>query len=199
MAGQPLLPGVFAGNLGQSNSFRKPYLGWIRNRYFHQFFNRVDFKTQCITSELMQPMPAEPLTGMIFHLPHYAVFFPCRSLRALPIRLSRPAGRRLTIRATVRFGPFGVITGQTPLPALTGNYAFLNSRAYGTGNSQNADLVTPTIDMTGFTNVTCSSIIISDLPQDHPVPFPIAINSGSTWTVIQTFTSTTANPQLLAR
>ncbi|MEI6061779.1 MAG: hypothetical protein WCR72_13825, partial [Bacteroidota bacterium] len=48
---------------------------------------------------------------------------------------------------------FGTITGYTPNPALTGNYAYLNSDAYGSGSSQNADLITPTLDMTGYSAV----------------------------------------------
>ena len=89
---------------------------------------------------------------------------------------------------------FGVITGQTPLPALTGNYAFLNSRNYGTGNSQNVDLVTPVIDMTGFTNITLqfNHYFRSNTGSSGTVSY--SINGGSTWTVIQTFTVTTANP-----
>lgn len=37
-----------------------------------------------------------------------------------------------------------------------GNYAFLNSDAYGSGNSQNTDLITPIIDCSGFNNITLS-------------------------------------------
>ncbi|MEI7898376.1 MAG: BACON domain-containing carbohydrate-binding protein [bacterium] len=90
---------------------------------------------------------------------------------------------------------FGVITGQTPLPALTGNYAFLNSRGYGTGNSQNADLITPTIDMTGYTNITLqfNHYFRSTAGTSGTVSY--SINNGSTWTIIQTFTVTTANPE----
>jgi hypothetical protein len=90
---------------------------------------------------------------------------------------------------------FGVITGQTPLPNLTGNYAFLNSRSYGTGNSQNADLVTPTIDMTGFTNITLqfSHFFRSATGSSGTVSY--SIDNGSIWTTIQTFTTTSAtNP-----
>jgi len=90
---------------------------------------------------------------------------------------------------------FGVMTGQTPLPNLTGNYAFLNSRSYGTGNSQNADLVTPTIDMTGFTNITLqfSHFFRSATGSSGTVSY--SIDNGSIWTTIQTFTTTSAtNP-----
>ncbi|MDD2965062.1 MAG: hypothetical protein PHU33_14035, partial [Bacteroidales bacterium] len=46
---------------------------------------------------------------------------------------------------------FGTITGQSPNPALTGNYAYLDSDTYGSGNSQNADLITPTLDLSSVT------------------------------------------------
>ena len=90
---------------------------------------------------------------------------------------------------------FGVITGQTPAPALTGNYAYLNSRAYGTGNSQNADLVSPTLDMTGFTNITLqfNHYFRSTTGSSGTVSY--SINNGATWTAVQTFTATSAiNP-----
>ena len=90
---------------------------------------------------------------------------------------------------------FGVITGQTPAPALTGNYAYLNSRAYGTGNSQNADLITPTLDMTGFTNITLqfNHYFRSTTGSSGTVSY--SINNGSTWTTLATFTATSAtNP-----
>ncbi|MEI6750768.1 MAG: M6 family metalloprotease domain-containing protein, partial [Bacteroidota bacterium] len=48
---------------------------------------------------------------------------------------------------------FGTITTGSPNPALTGNYAYLNSDAYGSGNSQNADLISPTLNLTGYSAV----------------------------------------------
>jgi hypothetical protein len=90
---------------------------------------------------------------------------------------------------------FGIITGQTPAPALNGNYAYLNSRNYGTGNSQNADLITPTIDMTGYINITLqfNHYFRSTTGSSGTVSY--SINNGSTWTVLQTFTVTSAtNP-----
>ncbi|MCX6303419.1 MAG: BACON domain-containing carbohydrate-binding protein [Bacteroidetes bacterium] len=94
---------------------------------------------------------------------------------------------------------FGVITGQTPLPALTGNYAFLNSRAYGAGNTQNADLVTPTIDMTGYTNITLqfNHYFRSTTGTSGTVSY--SINNGTTWTIISTFTVTTTNPEAFSQ
>ena len=49
---------------------------------------------------------------------------------------------------------FGTITTQSPNPILSGNYAYLNSDAYGSGNSQNADLVSPTLNLSSYSSVT---------------------------------------------
>jgi len=89
---------------------------------------------------------------------------------------------------------FGTITGVTPLPALTGNYAYLNSDAYGTGNTQNADLITPTIDMTGFTAVTLKFNHYFRFYTGSTATVSYSINNGSTWTTIQTWTASTTNP-----
>lgn len=92
---------------------------------------------------------------------------------------------------------FGIITGQTPAPALNGNYAYLNSRNYGTGNSQNADLVTPVIDVTGYSNITLqfNHYFRSTTGTSGTVSY--TTNNGSTWTTIATFTVTSAtNPAI---
>jgi len=90
---------------------------------------------------------------------------------------------------------FGQIYGQSPLPALTGNYAFLNSYQYGTGYLQIADLVTPAIDMTGYTGIILhfNHFFRSSFGSTGRVSY--SINNGETWSVIQTFASTSAtNP-----
>jgi hypothetical protein len=90
---------------------------------------------------------------------------------------------------------FGTITGQSPNPSLTGNYAYLNSDAYGSGNSQNADLITPTIDMTGMTNVTLAFSHYYKHYGSSSAKLYYSINNGSTWTLIQSWSSTTStNP-----
>ncbi|MGE5424396.1 MAG: hypothetical protein ACM3N9_03470, partial [Syntrophothermus sp.] len=83
---------------------------------------------------------------------------------------------------------FGVITGQTPNPILTGNYAYLNSDAYGSGSSQNADLISPTIDMTGYTSVTLAFSHYFKAYTGSSGTLYYSINNGSTWNIIQTFT-----------
>ena len=90
---------------------------------------------------------------------------------------------------------FGVITGQSPNPALNGNYAFLNSDAYGSGNSQNADLVSPILDLSGYStvNLQFSHYFLAYSGSSGTLSY--SINGGSTWTTIQNFTSTSpTNP-----
>ena len=95
---------------------------------------------------------------------------------------------------------FGVITGQTPLPALNGNYAFLNSRGYGAGNTQNADLISPTINMSGYTNITLgfNQYFRSTAGTSGTVSY--SIDGGTTWTTIATYTVTSAtNPEAISQ
>ncbi len=88
---------------------------------------------------------------------------------------------------------FGTISNSNP-PLLTGNYAFLNSDAYGSGNTENADLITPMLDLSGYANVT--------LQFDHHFrefsgssgTLSYSINGGSSWTQIQQWTTTSSNP-----
>jgi len=89
---------------------------------------------------------------------------------------------------------FGVITNESPLPALTGNYAYLNSDAYGTGNSQNADLITPMLDLSAYTGITLQFNHYFRSYSGSSGTLSYSINNGTTWTQIQQFTTTTANP-----
>lgn len=90
---------------------------------------------------------------------------------------------------------FGIITGQSPNPALTGNYAFLNSDAYGIGNSQNADLITPTLNLSAYSTVTLQFNHYYKSYAGSSGTLSYSINNGSSWTTIQTFTTTSAtNP-----
>ncbi|MBK7212166.1 MAG: choice-of-anchor J domain-containing protein [Bacteroidales bacterium] len=90
---------------------------------------------------------------------------------------------------------FGTITGQNPNPTLTGNYAYLNSDAYGTGNSQDADLVTPTLDLTGYTNVTLQFNHYFKSYSGSAGTVYFSIDNGTNWTqLLQYVTTSTTNP-----
>jgi hypothetical protein len=74
-------------------------------------------------------------------------------------------------------------------------FAILNSDAYGGGSLQNADLVTPALDLSLFTSVNLYF-------QHYFMPWgsstgtlSYSLNNGSTWTVIQAWTST-SNPEI---
>ena len=95
---------------------------------------------------------------------------------------------------------FGTITGITPLPTLTGNYAYLNSDAYGSGNSQNADLVTPLLDLTSYTTVNLAFKHYFKWISGSTATLSYTTNNGSTWTTIATYTATsTTNPTLFSQ
>jgi hypothetical protein len=89
---------------------------------------------------------------------------------------------------------FGTFTG-TGAPALTGNFAYLNSDNYGSGVTENADLITPTLDLSTYSAVNLSFKHYFKSYSGSSGTLSYSINGGSTWTVISTFTTTsTANP-----
>ncbi|MDP1622684.1 MAG: PKD domain-containing protein [Bacteroidales bacterium] len=88
---------------------------------------------------------------------------------------------------------FGVITGQSPNPALTGNYAYLDSDTYGNGNSQNADLISPTLNLSAYTGITLQFSHYFKSYSGSSGTLSYSINNGSTWAQIQQFTTTSAS------
>ncbi len=91
---------------------------------------------------------------------------------------------------------FGVITGQSPNPELTGNYAYLNSNDYGYGNSQNADLITPTLDLSAYTGITLQFSHYFKSFSGSSGTLSYSIDNGSAWTEIHQFTTTSvSNPE----
>ncbi|MCK9424100.1 MAG: T9SS type A sorting domain-containing protein [Bacteroidales bacterium] len=94
---------------------------------------------------------------------------------------------------------FGVITGETPNPVLTGNYAYLNSDAYGSGNTENADLISPLLDLSAFTTVNLQFNHYFRLYTGEIGTLSYSINNGTTWTTIQAFNATTPNPDVFSQ
>jgi uncharacterized repeat protein (TIGR02543 family) len=81
------------------------------------------------------------------------------------------------------------------LTGTTGNYAYLNSDAYGQGNSQNADLVTPLLDLSAYTDVTLSfTHYFLQYQASSTATLSYSLDNGISWTQIQQWTSTTTNP-----
>ncbi len=85
--------------------------------------------------------------------------------------------------------------GNWPINTASGSngFAILDSDTYGNGNSQNADLVTPLLDFTGYTSVNLSFEHYFRQYESSTGTLSYSINGGNTWTVIQTWTSNTAN------
>ncbi|MFZ4548483.1 MAG: BACON domain-containing protein, partial [Bacteroidales bacterium] len=95
---------------------------------------------------------------------------------------------------------FGTITGYTSLPALTGNYAYLNSDAYGVGNSQNADLITPTLDLSAYATVNLAFKHYFRYYSPSSAKVYYSTNNGSTWTLISTYSATSSpNPTAISQ
>ncbi len=95
---------------------------------------------------------------------------------------------------------FGAISNQSPNPALSGNYAFLNSNDFGSGDSQNADLISPAFDFSSNPSITLlfNYFLLSNDGSTGTLSY--SVNNGSDWTVIQSFTSTsTANPEAFSQ
>ena len=88
---------------------------------------------------------------------------------------------------------FGVITGQSPNPVLTGNYAYLDSDDYGSGNAQNADLISPTFNLSVYTGITLQFSHYFRSLTGSSGTLSYSVNNGSTWTQITQFTSTSAS------
>lgn len=87
---------------------------------------------------------------------------------------------------------FGTFAGG--ISGADGNYAYLNSDGYGSGNTQNCDLVTPVINMTGASNVTLAFSHYFRSYSGSSGTLSYSINGGSSWTQIQQWTADTTNP-----
>jgi len=85
-------------------------------------------------------------------------------------------------------------THASGLTGTTGNYAFLNSDGFGSGNSQNSDLLSPLLDLSDYNNVTISFSHFFREYAGSTATLAYSINNGSTWTTIQIWTASTANP-----
>ncbi|MBK7211954.1 MAG: hypothetical protein IPH88_01380 [Bacteroidales bacterium] len=93
---------------------------------------------------------------------------------------------------------FGTFSSSVP-PALNGNYAYLNSDGYGSGNSQSADLISPTINCSSSAALLTFKHYFKSYSGSNGV-LSYSIDNGVNWTPIQTFTSTsTTNPSTFSQ
>ena len=79
-------------------------------------------------------------------------------------------------------------------PSLTGNYAYLSSVDYGSANSQNVDLISPTLDLSSCAGVKLEFNHYFKGSTVSTGTVSYSVDNGSTWTDIQQFTSSTTNP-----
>jgi subtilisin family serine protease len=81
------------------------------------------------------------------------------------------------------------------LAGNTGNYAYLNSDGYGQGNTQNADLISPTFDLSNYNSVTLSfDHYFRQYQSSSQATLSYSIDNGQTWTTIQQWNSNINNP-----
>lgn len=89
-----------------------------------------------------------------------------------------------------KFGRGGYMNG------TTGNYAYLNSDAYGSGNSQNSDLITPTFNLSGYEDVHLIFKHRFRSFSSSAARVYYSIDNGENWVLIQTWSgSNTLNPE----
>ena len=74
-------------------------------------------------------------------------------------------------------------------------FAILDSDNYGNGNSQDADLITPTLDLSGYTGVNLYFEHYFRSYSGSSATLSYSIDGGANWTQIQQWTSSTANAE----
>ena len=87
-----------------------------------------------------------------------------------------------------KFGRGGFLIGSTS------NYAYLNSDAYGSGNSQNSDLISVALDLSSYTGVTLTFRHYFRAFSSSMARFYYSIDNGENWILLQTWSSSTSNP-----
>jgi len=76
---------------------------------------------------------------------------------------------------------------------LSGTYIYLDSDGYGEDNTQNADMVTPTINTTGLSSVTIAFKHYFKVEAGETATFSYSLD-GTNWIQIDQWTATTTNP-----
>ncbi|MCK9292300.1 MAG: S8 family serine peptidase, partial [Bacteroidales bacterium] len=87
---------------------------------------------------------------------------------------------------------FGTISGG--LTGTTGNYAYLDSDGFGSGNTQNADLISPLFDLSEYMEVEIEFKHYFRSYSNNVVSFHYSIDGGNTWTQVESWSATTSNP-----
>jgi PKD repeat protein len=80
-------------------------------------------------------------------------------------------------------------------PTGAGGFAILDSDRYGSGNSQDCDLVTPPMNFTDAIGVMLKFHHHFQDYEGSAATLSYSVNNGSTWTVLQTWTTSTNNAE----
>lgn len=74
------------------------------------------------------------------------------------------------------------------------SYAYLNSDGYGSGKTQNADLISPPIDVDNYKSITISFKHYFRSYSSSKATFKYSVNGGQTWETVSTWNTSTSNP-----
>ncbi|MFP4555517.1 MAG: S8 family serine peptidase [Bacteroidales bacterium] len=75
------------------------------------------------------------------------------------------------------------------------SYAYLNSDGYGSGGSQNADLITPPIQVQGYQSLQLSFKHYFRVYDGETATVSYSIDNGTTWEYLENWEETTSNPE----
>ncbi|MDD3875634.1 MAG: T9SS type A sorting domain-containing protein [Bacteroidales bacterium] len=89
---------------------------------------------------------------------------------------------------------FGSYSNGT-LPNLTNTYAYIHSADYGSGNAQNTDLISPTLDLTTYSAVILKFNQYYAHYTGTSANVYYSINNGASWTLLKTYTANTTNSE----
>ncbi|MDY0370628.1 MAG: choice-of-anchor J domain-containing protein, partial [Bacteroidales bacterium] len=88
---------------------------------------------------------------------------------------------------------FGTISGG--LTGTTGNYAYLDSNGFGSGNTQNADLISPPFDFSNYIDIGIEFKHYFRSYSTSKASFHYSIDGGGSWTQVAIWTANnTPNP-----
>jgi hypothetical protein len=91
---------------------------------------------------------------------------------------------------------FGTVTWSPSSPALSGNYAVLNSGDYGELGEQNVDLVSPTFDLSAFSSVNLHFNHFFYDWEESNATLSYSIDDGANWVEIKKWEVSSANTEL---
>lgn len=83
-----------------------------------------------------------------------------------------------------------------PSPILDGNYAIVNSDAYGEGGQQNVDLISPTFDLSAYSSI---SLQFTHFFYDWDISaatLSYSVDNGTNWTEIKKWEESSSNPEI---